>query len=80
MCKSRLFLQQCSRKTVIEKAGNFKKTDHKSLLTTGTKTVDPNKFKEESCQSDGFAEFMQYCSLFSIVYNIYKACRSHDSV
>ena len=59
MCQSRLFLQQqCTRRTVIERAVNFKKNEYKSLLTTGTKTADPNKFKEESCQCDEFAEFM----------------------
>ena len=36
----------------------FKKNEYKSLLTTGTKTADPNKIKEESCWSDEFAEFM----------------------
>ena len=39
-------------------SSKFKKNEYKSLLTTGTKTADPNKFKEESCQCDEFAEFM----------------------
>ena len=59
LCARVLFLQQqCTRRTVIERAAIFLKNEYKSLLTTGTKTADPNKIKEESCQSDEFAEFM----------------------
>ena len=36
----------------------IKKNEYKLLLTTGTKTADPNEIKEESCWSDEFAEFM----------------------
>ena len=33
-----------------------KKADYSSLLTTGTKRADPNKFKKQNCQSVEFSE------------------------
>ena len=55
------------------------KADYSSLLTTGTKKADPDKFKKQNCQSDEFAE-CTLCWLMVYCNNVYKACRSHDNV